>query len=101
MPAALAAVIARAPMTPEKLAFAWQAAVGAALANVTTIGLRQGVLHVVARDRAWQREVKRSTPVILARLKTLLGDEITWINVTAASSPDPSAGGSSSVRRRR
>lgn len=86
-------------MTPEKLAFAWQSAVGAALANVTTISLREGVLHVAARDRTWQREVRRSMPVILARLKTMLGDEIRRLDITAAS--DRSADESSNARHRR
>jgi hypothetical protein len=101
IPAALAAVLAKAPTTPEKVSFAWQAAVGTAVAHVTSVSLHKGVLDVVARDPAWQREVKRSTPVILARLKTLLGDAVTRINVRAASASDPSADGSNSVRRRR
>jgi predicted nucleic acid-binding Zn ribbon protein len=101
MPDALAAVLKKAPLTPEKVAFAWRSAVGAAVANVTTVALRERVLHVVARDRTWQREVKRSTPFILARLKTVLGDEIARLDVTAAPAPGQSAGESGSARRRR
>lgn len=73
MPAALAAIIRKAPLTPEKVAFAWRSAVGPAVANVTTIELRHGVLHVRAREAAWAREVERSAALIRQRLDALLG----------------------------
>lgn len=101
MPEALAAVLRRAPMTPEKVALAWRAAVGAALANVTTIELRNRVLHVSTRDRTWQREIKRAAPVILTRLAVVLGDEVSRLEVTAAAPAGRSAGGSGSAHRPR
>jgi predicted nucleic acid-binding Zn ribbon protein len=101
MPEALAQVLRKAPMSPEKLAFAWRAAVGSAVANVTTIALRERVLYVTARETAWQREVKRAAPVILARLNAMLDGAVGRLDVKAASSADPSAGGSGSGRRRR
>jgi hypothetical protein len=76
MPAALAEVLRRAPLTPEKVAFAWRAAVGPAVDNVTTIELRGRVLHVRARDATWQREVERSAGLIRSRLGGLLGDDV-------------------------
>jgi hypothetical protein len=73
MPGALAAVLRKAPLTPEKVAFAWRTAVGPAVDRVTTIELRGAVLHVQAKDAAWQREVERSAALIRARLEMLLG----------------------------
>lgn len=73
IPEALAAVLRRAPLSPEKVAFAWRAAVGPSVDNVTSVRLGGSVLHVTARDPAWQREVERSAAVIRARLDALLG----------------------------
>ncbi|MBI4265370.1 MAG: DUF721 domain-containing protein [Acidobacteria bacterium] len=74
MPDALAAILRRAPLTPEKMAFAWRAAVGPAVDHATRVELRDGVLYVRAKDAAWRREVKRSTGLIRARLDALLGE---------------------------
>ena len=76
MPEALAAVLRKAPLTPEKVAFAWRTAVGPAVDRVTTIELKGRVLQVETRDAAWQREVERSAGMIRARLATLLGDDV-------------------------
>jgi hypothetical protein len=73
---ALAAVLRKAPLTPEKVAFAWRTAVGPAVARVTTIELRGAVLHVRAKDAAWRREVERSAALIRTRLDALLGTAI-------------------------
>ena len=50
MPGALAEILRKAPLTPEKVAFAWRSAVGPAVDKATTVDLRNGVLHVQARD---------------------------------------------------
>jgi Dna[CI] antecedent DciA-like protein len=76
MPAALAAILRKAPLTPEKVAFAWRTAVGAAVDHATTVELHQGVLTVRAKDAAWTREVERSAALIRARLQGLLGDGV-------------------------
>ena len=76
MPDALAGVLRKAPLTPDKIAFAWRTAVGPAVGRVTTIELKGRVLHVRARDAAWRREVERSAGVIRTRLQTLLGDDV-------------------------
>jgi hypothetical protein len=76
MPEALAAVLRRAPLTPEKVAFSWRTAVGPAVDKVTSVHLRDGVLHVRARDMTWQREIERSAALIRSRLDSLLGDGV-------------------------
>jgi hypothetical protein len=86
MPGALAAIVRKAPLTPEKVAFAWRTVVGPALDNVTTVRLVDGVLQVASRDQTWQRELRRSTPAILGRLQPLLGDAVTRIEITAPAS---------------
>src|SRR5688572_21562176 len=85
---ALAVILRKAPLTPEKVAFAWRSAVGPAVDKATAIDLRGGVLHVRARDAAWQWEIERSAAVIRARLGTLLGsDVVRYVEVTAATGP--------------
>jgi hypothetical protein len=76
MPDALAVILRKAPLTPAKVAFAWRTAVGASVDRVTTVELKGRILHVRARDGAWQREVERSASLIRARLAALLGDAV-------------------------
>lgn len=76
IPEAVAALVRQAPLTPEKVSFAWRSAVGPAIDHATTVQLRDGVLHVRARDAAWQREVERSAALIRSRLDTLLGERV-------------------------
>ena len=107
LPDVLATVLRRAPLTPEKVAFAWRTAVGPAVDKATTIVLRDDVLHVSARDRAWKREVERSAAVIGARLDALLGEGVVRrVAVTApaaaqARSTDPSGSATGNARRGR
>ncbi len=82
---ALAGALRKAPLTPEKVAFAWRTAVGEAVDRVTTVELRGRVLHVRARDAAWQREVERAAGLIRSRLVALLGDDVVrGIDVTVS-----------------
>ena len=76
MTGALASILRRAPLTPEKVAFSWRTAVGPAVDKVTAVELHDGVLYVRAKDAAWQREVERSAAVVRARLDSLLGKGI-------------------------
>ncbi|MSO83776.1 MAG: DUF721 domain-containing protein [Acidobacteria bacterium] len=76
MPEALAMVLRKAPLTPEKVAFAWRTAVGPAVDRVTTVELRGRVLHVRVKDAAWQPEVERSAYLIRTRLAALLGADV-------------------------
>ena len=73
MPTVLAEVLRKAPLTADKVAFAWRAAVGAAVDNASAIEWRGRVLHVRVKEAAWQREIERSASLIRARLDALLG----------------------------
>ena len=84
LPAALAAILEKAPLSPEKVAFAWRSAVGPALDKVSTVELRGRVLYVNVKDARWQREVEHSAGVIRARLESMLGQGVVRsIEVTA------------------
>ncbi len=76
MPDALAEILAKAPLTPEKVAFAWRSAVGPSVDKATTVELRDRMLHVSVRDVAWQREIEHSASLIRARLDALLGEGV-------------------------
>lgn len=69
----LAEVIRRQPASRERTTFAWQIAVGPALARSTTVELQDGVLTVHPRDARWPAEIKRARHTILERLQHLLG----------------------------
>ena len=93
LPGVLATVLRKAPLTPEKVAFAWRTAVGAAVDKATVAVLRGDVLHVRVKDASWQREMERSAALIRARLDTLLGTGVVrYIEVTSQPTR-PSAGG--------
>jgi predicted nucleic acid-binding Zn ribbon protein len=72
----LPALLARAPLTPEKVTFAWGLAVGSAIARATTAALADTVLTVRTTDSAWAREVERSRALILSRVQQLLGSTL-------------------------
>jgi hypothetical protein len=76
MPDALAALLRKAPLNDDKVAFAWRSAVGPAVDRNTRIQLQDHVLHVRAQGRAWQHEVERSVTLIRSRLDALLGDDV-------------------------
>jgi predicted nucleic acid-binding Zn ribbon protein len=68
-------LLARAPLTPEKVEFAWRTVVGPAMARATRVQLLEsGTLLVRVDDANWRREVEGAFPVILPRVRTLLGD---------------------------
>jgi hypothetical protein len=74
LPAAVAALVRDAPLSPGKIAFAWKAVVGPAIDRATTVSLAAGgALEVRVGDQHWRREIRRSAPVILERLATVLG----------------------------
>jgi hypothetical protein len=76
LPEAIAAIVRKAPLTPEKVAFAWRSAVGPAIDHATSVDWNDGVLRVRAKDLAWQREVERSAALIRSRLDALLGERV-------------------------
>ncbi len=75
VPAVLAEVLAAAPLSPGKVAFAWKAVVGTAVERATAVRLEDGVLVVEPASRQWARELTRSRHVILARMQRLLGPD--------------------------
>jgi len=83
----IARIVRRAPLSLEKVMFAWRVAVGPALARLTRVTLRQdAVLDVVVTDGRWVKELERSSPTILERLRDLLGqDEVRRIELTCPS----------------
>jgi Dna[CI] antecedent, DciA len=93
LPSAVAEILRKAPLTPQKVAFAWRTAVGPAVDKASVVVLRDNVLQVRVRDARWQREVERSAALIRARLEMLLGNGVVrYIDVTTDAEP-PSAGG--------
>lgn len=75
VPSVLAEVLAAAPLSPGKVAFAWRAVVGPAVERATSVRLEDGVLVVEPSSKQWARELTRSREVILARLQRLLGND--------------------------
>lgn len=70
---ALASVLRKAPLSDDKVAFAWRTAVGASVARATSVRLDGYTLRVRVKDAQWQREIERSAALIRARLDALLG----------------------------
>jgi hypothetical protein len=69
----LAEVLRKQPSSPARTAFAWQLAVGPAMARWTTVVLSNGVLRVTTRDPRYRPEIVRVADTILLRLQELLG----------------------------
>jgi len=71
---ALAPAIRQAPLTPEKVDFAWRAAGGPAIARATRVALDdQRVLHVTGDDPQWIDAVRGMAPRLLRQLEPWLG----------------------------
>jgi hypothetical protein len=76
MPAVVAGVIRKAPLTDEKVAFAWRLAVGPAVGKATTVRLgANGTLYVKADATAWNDAIAKSLGLIRSRLAHYLGDD--------------------------
>jgi hypothetical protein len=69
----LVEIVRRQPASKERNNFAWQLAVGPALARVTTVDLSAGVLSVRAVDRRWVLEIERARGAVLQKMQHLLG----------------------------
>ena len=96
MSSAVARLVRPAPLSPEKVLFAWRAAVGPAVARVTRVRLGGllGTLEVIVDDDRFGDELTRSVPLVLSRLQELLGDD-------AVSGIDVKRPGKAPGRRRR
>ena len=76
VPRALTQLLRQGPMSQGKLEVAWRVAVGDALTRVTTVRLQpEGVVEVQPVDHRWNKELKRSSSMILTRLIGLLGED--------------------------
>jgi hypothetical protein len=73
VPGALTELLKAAPLSDGKVSFAWRAAVGPALERVTAVKLEGHVLLVETASAQWSREIMRSSPMILKRLRAFLG----------------------------
>jgi hypothetical protein len=83
LPGAVAEIIRKAPMSQEKVEFAWRTAVGPSVDRVTKVRLTGYILQVHASDAAWRREIEHSAALIRNRLESLLGPGIVrGLNVT-------------------
>jgi predicted nucleic acid-binding Zn ribbon protein len=71
----LAEILRRQPPSEARTRFAWQLAVGPALARVTSVELDGGVVTVRCADPRWGLELARAREVVLGRLQGLLGSE--------------------------
>lgn len=84
MSSAVARLVRPAPLSPEKVLFAWRAAVGPAVSRVTRVRLGGllGALEVVVDDDRFGDELARSAPMVLSRLQEMLGaDAVTAIDL--------------------
>lgn len=76
LPAVIGDIIRKAPLTDEKVAFAWRLAVGPAINKATTVRLAaDGTLYVTAESKAWVDSVRDSVGIIRSRLAHFLGDD--------------------------
>jgi hypothetical protein len=71
----LGEMLRKAPNSPGKITFAWKAVVGPAVDRVTRVHLHETTLIVETVTPEWRRELARSTPAILRKLRKLLGDQ--------------------------
>ncbi len=93
-PSLVGEILRRQPLSPGKVALAWQIAVGAQIARATEIQLEETgdrslakcILHVRARDARWARELERARATVVERLKPLLGVERLTLEITTSTS---------------
>lgn len=71
----LAQIVRRQPPSAGRTNFAWQLAVGPALARATSVELEGTVLTVRSTDPRWLKEINRAASLILPKLQQLLGDD--------------------------
>ena len=67
-------LVRNAPLTPEKVVFAWRMAVGPTVDKATSVRLGDnGLLYVTCESKAWTAAVRKSVPLIQRRLEAMLG----------------------------
>lgn len=75
MPRVLAQIVKDAPLSHGKVDFAWRSSVGAATARASAVRLEGNVLLVDAQSAQWASAIMRASPIILSRLRGLLGHD--------------------------
>jgi hypothetical protein len=82
----VAEMLKHAPLTPEKVSFAWRTAVGPSIGRVSSARLGDaGVLYVTVVEPHWGPAIMKSSGLILHRLSSLLGPGIVTRLETEAS----------------
>ncbi len=76
MPRVLRDIVRAAPLSHGKVDFAWQVAVGAAMARASAVRLEDGVLLVEAQTAQWGAAIMRASSTILSRLQGTLGADV-------------------------
>ena len=77
LPAVVAEVIRKAPLSDAKVAFAWRLAVGPTVDKSTKVRLADdGTLYVSAESPAWIDSVRASIGLIRSRLAHYLGEDV-------------------------
>lgn len=86
---ALAPAIRQAPLTPEKVEFAWRVAGGPAIARATRVVLGEDrVLRVSGDDPQWLDAVRGMRGSLLRQLEPWLGPEaVATIEITGGTPP--------------
>jgi hypothetical protein len=74
IPRVVAELVRDAPLSAAKIEFAWGLAVGPSVQRNTAIRLEGTQLVVESSSQQWSDEVRRSSRVIVARLRAMLGD---------------------------
>jgi hypothetical protein len=88
LPAGLAEALRKAPLSDEKVSLAWRIAVGPAIDHASRVSLADGVLRVAVTRSEWQREIRRSSALILSRLEAFLGDGVVRAVKVSVGPPD-------------
>ena len=68
-------LLADQPESAAKAAFAWQMVAGPAIRRASVTSWSDGTLRVSPTTAAWRRELVRARPILLERLRHLLGPD--------------------------
>ena len=75
-------ILARQPLTPAKVVFAWRMAAGPAFSRAAKATFAEGTLSIRTASAAWRKEIERAAPLIKERLAGLVGKNVVrWIVV--------------------
>jgi hypothetical protein len=75
-------MLARQPLTPAKVVFAWRVSAGPAFVRAATVTFADGTLSVRTTSPAWRKEIERAIPLLKERLAALVGKNVVrWIVV--------------------